>query len=205
MGEMAMKWIGLTGGIASGKSTVTKILRTLGYEVLDADEISHQVTDVGGPALAQIFKVFGAEVQNSDGSLNRKVLGSKVFGRVEELKKLEAIVHPLVRQKIADEKTHHEKTGRPVLFYDVPLLYEKHMQKDFDAVVLVSSSEKMQKLRLMQRNSLTEKEAEARLQSQIPLKEKETKTPFVIHNDRDLVFLESEVKRVLNELKIAKN
>ncbi|RYZ78766.1 MAG: dephospho-CoA kinase, partial [Proteobacteria bacterium] len=132
-----MKWIGITGGIASGKSTVTKLLRTLGFEVLDADQISHQVTQVHGPALVQIYKTFGEAVRNPDGSLNRQLLGSMVFGRVAELKKLEAILHPLVREKIAAERARLLARGESAVFYDVPLLYEKQMETDFDAVVLV--------------------------------------------------------------------
>lgn len=197
-----MIWIGITGGIAAGKSTATKILRTLGYEVLDADEISHQVTSVQGDALNEIFGTFGESVRNPDGSLNRRALGALVFGRVEEMKKLEAIVHPLVREKIAAEKARFSAAGKNAVFYDVPLLFEKNMEKDFDAVVLVYCEEEQQKKRLMQRNSLTESEAESRIKSQMPLQEKKSRAHHVIHNTKDLQFLESEVKRVLKELKI---
>ncbi|MBC7372084.1 MAG: dephospho-CoA kinase, partial [Bdellovibrionaceae bacterium] len=106
-----MKWIGLTGGIASGKSTVTKFLRTLGFEVLDADQISHEQTQVQGPALDEIFRTFGIGVRNLDGSLNRAQLGQLVFGRADQLKKLELILHPLVREKIAAEKARLFKVG----------------------------------------------------------------------------------------------
>ncbi|MBS1970169.1 MAG: dephospho-CoA kinase [Bdellovibrionales bacterium] len=201
-----MKWIGLTGGIATGKSTVTKRLRTLGYDVLDADEVSHRVTSLGADparsALPQIFQTFGESVKNSDGSLNRKALGALVFGHTEERKKLEAIIHPLVRAQVAAEKSRLEKSGKTVAFYDVPLLYEKQMEKDFDAVVLVSTTEKLQLERLKNRNGFTETEALVRVQSQMPLKEKESKTPYVIHNTKDLAFLDSEIDRVLRALKI---
>jgi dephospho-CoA kinase len=201
-----MKWIGITGGIATGKSTVTRRLRTLGYDVLDADEISHQVTSLGADparnALPQIFKTFGEGVENSDGSLDRKALGDLVFGHAEERKKLEAIIHPLVRAQVAAEKLRLEKAGRAVAFYDVPLLYEKQMENDFDAVVLVSTTEAVQLDRLKKRNGLTDAEAQARMQSQMALAEKERRTPYVIHNTKDLAFLDSEVDRVLSALKI---
>lgn len=199
-----MKWIGLTGGIATGKSTVTQRLRTLGYVVLDADEVSHQVTSpaqaAGLSALPDIFRTFGGGVKNPDGSLNRKALGNLVFGQKEELRKLEAIVHPLVRAQVAVEKSRLASLGTAVAFYDVPLLYEKKMEKDFDAVVLVTTTPELQLERLMLRDGFSEVEARARLASQTPLKDKETRTKYVIHNTRDLAFLESEVVRVLRDL-----
>ena len=164
-----MKWIGITGGIATGKSTVTQRLRTLGYDVLDADEVAHRVTDL---VLPQIFQTFGESVKNPDGSLNRKALGALIFGHEEQRKELEAIIHPLVRVQVAAEKSQLEKSGRAVAFYGVPLLYEKQMEKDFDAVILVSSTPDLQLERLQKRNSLGEIEALARVKSQIPLKDK---------------------------------
>jgi dephospho-CoA kinase len=197
-----MKWIGITGGIATGKSTVTKRLRTLGYEVLDADDISHQVTSAQGRALPQIFTVFGEGVRSPDGSLDRKALGALVFGREEQRKKLEAIIHPLVRQQIADEKARLLKAGTKVVFYDVPLLFENAMEKDFDAVLLVSTTPELQLERLMKRNSLNDSEAKARVQSQMALSEKQKKTPYIIDNSKDLAHLENEIDRVLRELKV---
>lgn len=201
-----IKWIGLTGGIATGKSTVSKRLRTLGYDVLDADEVSHQVTsleaDPARNALPSIFQTFGESVKNSDGSLNRKALGALVFGHTDARKKLEAIIHPLVRAQVAAEKSRLEKMAKTVAFYDVPLLFEKNMAGDFDSVIMVTTTDVLQLKRLQERNSLTEAEALARIQSQMPLAQKESQTPFVIHNTKDLAFLNSEVDRVLHALKI---
>lgn len=196
-----MKWIGITGGIATGKSTVTRRLRTLGYEVVDADAISHQVTGPGGAALPQIFTAFGEGVRSPDGSLNRKALGALVFGQKEPRQKLESIIHPLVREQVAREKARLQKEGQKIAFYDVPLLFEQNLEKNFDAVILISTTEDLQLQRLMQRNSLSESEARARLRSQMPLAEKEKKTPYIIHNFGDLAFLNSEVDRVLGELR----
>lgn len=195
-----MKWIGLTGGIATGKSTVSSVLRTLGYEVLDADEISRLVTGPGGEALPAIFTAFGDQLKNGDGSLNRKALADLVFGREEQRRKLEAIIHPLVRSRIHAEKKRLENAGKNVAFYDVPLLYENNMAGDFDAVLVVAAPEELQLQRLMKRNSLNDSEARQRLKSQIPIEEKQKKTPYVIHNSKDLEFLNHEVTRVLREL-----
>jgi dephospho-CoA kinase len=195
-----MKWIGLTGGIATGKSTVTKWLRTLGYEVLDADEISHQITSLPGPALNEIFQTFGQEVRRSDGSLDRQALGALVFGQAAQLKKLEAIVHPLVLVNIAAEKERFRRLQKSAVFYDVPLLYELSMQLDFDAVVFVYCEPAQQLQRLMQRNGLTKVEAEKRIASQWTVTEKRKHSQHVILNTGDLNHLEAEVRRVLKEL-----
>lgn len=195
-----MKWIGLTGGIASGKSTVAEMLRTLGHSVLDADLISRQLTGNPGPALDEISRLFGVGVLNPDRSLNRKALGDLVFGRAEEILKLENILHPLIQAKVQEEKLRLAQAGKSVSFYDVPLLYEKKLEKGFDAVVVVAVDEVLQRQRLALRNSLSLSEVEARLKSQMPLSEKVKLTSYVIHNDGDLKQLEAEVQRVLKAL-----
>lgn len=195
-----MRWLGLTGGIASGKSTVTNLLKTLGYTVLDADQISHQLTQVQGPALSQIYQTFGERVRNADGTLNRIELGSWVFGRADELRKLEAILHPLVRQIVMAEKMRLLKDGESAVFYDVPLLYEKKMESDFDAVIVVYCDRARQLDRLMRRNNLSLADSEKRLASQLSLEDKKSRAQHVINNIGSLQFLESEVNRVLKEL-----
>jgi dephospho-CoA kinase len=197
-----MRWIGITGGIATGKSTVTKRLRALGYDVVDADEISHQVTGPEGAALEDIFRIFGSGVKAADGNLDRKALGDLVFGRDKARKQLEAIVHPLVGDEVSAARLRLERQGKTVAFYDVPLLYEKKMENNFDEVVVVVADEDLQLQRIIKRNSLTEAEAKARLQAQMSVQEKAKKTKYVIHNTKDLKFLETEVDRVLRELKI---
>lgn len=194
-----MKWIGLTGGIATGKSSVTKVLRTLGYPVIDADEVSHAVTAKGQPALVEIFKTFGEKVKVPDGSLDRKALGQLVFGKPELLKKLENIVHPLVIARVIEEREKLEKAGATVAFYDVPLLFEKNMELLFDAVVLVYASEDQQLARLMDRNKLGRQDAEARLKSQWPIEVKRKRSTHVIDNSGSLTELSKEVQRVLSE------
>jgi dephospho-CoA kinase len=195
-----MKWIGLTGGIATGKSSVTKVLRTLGYEVIDADEVAHAVTAPGEPVLAEIFAVFGNDVRAPDGSLDRRALGQKVFGHPDQIKKLENIVHPLIIGRVMKERERLEKTGARVAFYDVPLLFEKGMELLFDAVILVFADEQQQLQRLLARKGLTLSEAAARLKSQWPIGVKKNKASHVIDNSFDVSGLQKEVLRVLKEL-----
>lgn len=197
-----MKWIGITGGIATGKSTVTQKLRALGYDVLDADEVSHQVTGPGGAALPEIFKTFGDQVKTPEGGLDRKALAALVFGQEEARRQLESIIHPLVGRRVAAERLRLEEQGKSVAFYDVPLLYEKKMEDHFDEVIVVATDEDLQLQRLMKRNSLTEPEAKARLQAQIPIREKARRTKYVIHNTKGPDFLETEILRILRELKL---
>jgi dephospho-CoA kinase len=197
-----MRWIGLTGGIATGKSSATKVLRTLGYNVVDADEVSHAVTAVGSSALPLVFSAFGESVKNSDGGLDRRALGKKVFGQPTEIQKLEAILHPLIRAHVDLEKKKIEASGASVAFYDVPLLFEKKMAHDFEAVILIYASEAQQIERMKNRNGLTFEEAVARLKSQLPIESKRQWTKFVVDNSRDLTWLQSEIVRILRELHI---
>lgn len=120
-----MKWIGLTGGIASGKSTVAQLLRDAQIPVIDADEIARGVVAQGGEGLTKVVSHFGQQILNSDGSLNRKKLGQKVFGRPEELRVLENILHPLVKAETTRRRQSLEQQNLPVAIYDVPLLFEK--------------------------------------------------------------------------------
>jgi dephospho-CoA kinase len=120
-----MKWLGLTGGIASGKSTVAKILRELSVPVVDADELSRQAVRPGTAGLKKIKSQFGAIILNSDGTLNRGALGKIVFGSQEKLHLLEAILHPEIQELRAQERRRLEREGTLIAFYDVPLLFEK--------------------------------------------------------------------------------
>lgn len=202
-----MKWIGITGGIASGKSLVSKVLRTLGYEVLDADEISRRVTTPPpqgtGTALPEIYRTFGEDLRHPDGSLDRKALGDLVFSQEELRLKLESIVHPLIRSEVKSCRQALAAQGKNAVFYDVPLLYEKQLENEFDAVVVVTTTPELQLKRLMARNSLSPEEAQLRIRAQIPLSVKEAKSPYVIHNIADEDFLKREVGRVLQALGVA--
>lgn len=200
-----MKWIGLTGGIASGKSTVSAILKKLSYVVVDADEIAREVVEFGSPGLRSVVREFGEDILDSAGELDRRKLGQRVFGRPQELQKLESILHPLVRARVADIKKQLTATGVQLAFYDVPLLFEKKMEADFSAVVVVSTTPELQASRLRSRNQFSDDEIQARIDSQIALQMKIQKAHFVIHNNQGLVELEREVERMLEFVQKLKN
>lgn len=195
-----MKWIGLTGGIASGKSTAAQYLQELGFPVVDADQMAREVLAKDGPGLKAVVNQFGRELLDDNGELDRRALGRVVFAQEEKLRQLEAIVHPFVRDKMREEKTRFEQAHFPVAFYDVPLLFEKSLQDDFDLVVVVSSPEHLQRQRLKNRNSLSDQEITDRLSRQIPLVEKEKRADFVIHNSGTLADLKRQVLEMLSSL-----
>ncbi|WP_413586466.1 dephospho-CoA kinase [Bdellovibrio sp. HCB274] len=190
-----MKWIGLTGGIACGKSTVSRMLRDRGYNLLDADEVAREVVRAGTPGLKAVVEEFG-DVLLPDGSLDRRKLGQIVFGNPDKLHVLESITHPLIRKEIARRRQVFEDMNLPLAIYDIPLLFETRAKDQFDKVVVVSSTKNQQKERLMRRNQLTESEIDMRIASQIPVASKEAEADFVLQNNRDEQHLLKEVDRL---------
>lgn len=191
-----MKWIGLTGGLASGKSTVARLLRSRGYPVIDADELAKDVVGPGTPGLRQVIQEFGADVQGPDGSLDRRALGRKVFGFPEKLLRLETIIHPLVQAEVNARRKAFASQGFRLAFYDVPLLFEKKLT-GFDAVVVVTATEEVRRQRIKLRDNLTDEEIERRLASQIPMGEKERQATHILENHGDVKELENQVDRLL--------
>jgi dephospho-CoA kinase len=193
-----VKWIGLTGGIATGKSTVAMILREMGHPVVDADELARTVvkpgTPVGDATLVRVAQVFGPEILNPDGSLDRSRLGQKVFQDPDLRLKLEAILHPEIQKLRASERRRLENDGFPMAFYDVPLLFEKHLESEFDHVVLVYTSEFLQRERLKARDHLGDEEISARLAAQWPIEEKKKRADYVILNSSGKDELRAQVK-----------
>ncbi len=191
-----MLWIGLTGGIASGKSTAAKIFYQLGFPVVDADQIAKQVVALGTPGLAQIVKSFGPGILKPNQSLDRKKLAALVFSDPNNLSQLEAIIHPLVKQSTLEARTKEEKKGAAMVFYDIPLLFEKQMQDEFDYIIVISCSEAEQKARLKARDGMSEQEITERLKNQISLSEKEKQADFVVRNEKSLDELKIELQRI---------
>jgi dephospho-CoA kinase len=200
-GEMTMRWFGITGGLGCGKTTVAKMLVQRGFPVLDADKISQEVVERGSPGLHQIVKEFGAEVLDSEGELNRLKMAQIVFKDSEWLKKLESIIHPLVQQAVNEKRRWLEAQGTEIAFYDVPLLFEKNLEKQFDGVVVVTCSEEQQIERIRARSHWGKSEIQERLNAQLPLREKVKRATFVLKNDSDLTSLEKQLEILLVELR----
>lgn len=194
-----MKWIGLTGGIACGKSTVSRLLATRHIPIVDADEIAREVVRPGSPGLEKIVRDFGPGFLKQDGTLDRRKLGQHVFGHPELLHRLESILHPLIREETQRRRQSLEESGAPLVIYDIPLLFETKSQNQFDHIIVISCTKVQQKERLRRQN-WSEDEIEMRIASQIPLPFKEQEADFVLYNNRDEQHLLAEVDRLLKWL-----
>ncbi len=177
-----MRIIGLTGSIASGKSTVSAMLREIGAAVVDADAIVHDLQRPGTPVLGAIVREFGPGVLRPDGSLDRQALGRIVFADAGRRRALEAIVHPAVRAEMRRQIEEHRRAGRPAVVLDIPLLFESGWDRMVDEVWLVYVDGATQKARLMARSGLSPEEAEARIAAQMDLEEKARRADRVIDN-----------------------
>jgi dephospho-CoA kinase len=186
---------GLTGGIASGKSTVSRILRELGAHVLDADVMAREVVEPGTPGLAAVAARFPGVV-GPDGRLDRARLGARVFADAAERSALNAILHPLVGQAFLEKLQALEAQGVERVIYDVPLLIENGLQAGMDGVVLVWVPRSLQKERLMARDGLDEAAAEARLAAQLPLDDKRPHATWIVDNSADRVSTRAQVEQV---------
>lgn len=190
-----MHVFGLTGGISSGKSTVTRMLRELGAEVLDADVLAREVVEPGTPGLADVAARFPGVV-GPDGRLDRVKLGARVFADAGERAALNAIIHPRVREAFLEKVQALEAKGVPRVIYDVPLLIEAGMHGWMEGVAVVWVPRDVQKARLMARDGLDEAAAEARLAAQLPLDSKRAHATWVIDNSGDLASTRAQVESV---------
>ncbi|THE14726.1 dephospho-CoA kinase [Bacillus timonensis] len=175
--------IGLTGGIASGKSTVSQMFKEAGIVVIDADVIARKVVEIGEEAYEQIVESFGEEILLPDKTIDRPKLGSIVFFSEDKRLILNSIVHPAVRKQMLKEKEEHMKNGEETVVLDIPLLFESKLTSLVDKTLLVYVDYETQLSRLLSRNGFTKKEAEARIQSQMPLKDKIQFADAVIDNN----------------------
>jgi len=180
--------LGLTGGIASGKSTVSAMLVKLGAKLVDADQVAREVVLPGEPALEQVVARFGQAVLNEDGTLNRSKLGSLVFTPDKQnLKDLESILHPAIRARMQERMdTYLKEDPNLLVIADIPLLYETGQAKLYDAVMVVYVPPEMQLKRLMEREGLTEEESSMRIKLQMDIEEKKRLANYVIDNSGSL-------------------
>lgn len=200
VGGRPMITVGLTGGIATGKSTVAKVLRQKGIAVISSDELAHQAIEPGGPAYEQVIAGFGSAVLTPDGKINRRLLGEIVFQDQAARKRLEGIVHPVVIKGIRQELERYSKDGAQIVVVEVPLLFEVGLEDLFDYVWVVSASHEHQLQRILERDRLTEVEARERIAAQMSLEEKEKRADAVIKNDNGLDSLEKQVSTLLRTL-----
>ncbi|HCU7146419.1 TPA: dephospho-CoA kinase [Staphylococcus aureus] len=192
------KVIGLTGGIASGKSTVSELLSVFGFKVVDADKVAREAVKKGSKGLAQVREVFGDEAIDENGEMNRRYMGDLVFNHPEKRLELNAIIHPIVRDIMEEEKQEYLKQGYNVIM-DIPLLFENELENTVDEVWVVYTSESIQMDRLMQRNNLSLEDAKARVYSQISIDKKSRMADHVIDNLGDKLELKQNLERLLEE------
>lgn len=181
-----MKLIGLTGGIASGKSTVGRLLRDAGVAVIDADVLARDAVAVGSAGLTAVVERFGSGVLAGDGSLDRKALGAIVFAYDAARRDLNGIVHPEVARLAVERLDALRDSGAAVAVYEVPLLFENGLDAMMDATILVACQDDVQLQRIMARDGLGEPGARARVAAQMPQSEKRRRARVVIDNDGSL-------------------
>jgi len=191
-----MKIIGLTGGIATGKSTVTNYLREQGFTVIDADDLAREVVEPGTFGLEAVGTYFGPEVLTDKGVLNRESLRARIFDKPAVRLLLERILHPLIQWRSNQEFEFCRGQGMKIVFYDAPLIFEKNIERRFDEVICVAASPENQVKRLTKRSQLLKAEAEKIISSQLSLEEKCARSQHILHNDGSI----SELKKQVDEL-----
>ena len=197
-----MLTVGLTGGIGSGKSEVSRRLADLGAVVIDADRVARDVVEPGTPGLDAVVAEFGSDVVRPDGTLDREGLGRIVFGDPGRLARLNAIVHPLVGERIAAMMAEVERDHPDgIVVYDVPLLVENDLAARYDVVVVVATQPQTQLRRLVEQRGMTEQDARSRIDAQAPLEAKLAVADLVVSNDGTLEDLDRLVKQVWADLR----
>ena len=190
------KIIGITGGIASGKSTVTDFLRKQGYQVIDADQVVHELQEPGGRLYQALLSAFGSAILQEDGRLDRPKLGAMLFGNPELLAQSSQLQNQIIREELARRRDLLAET-EAVFFIDVPLLFELQYEDWFDQIWLVDVTEETQLSRLMARNVLSQEEAEKRIAAQLSLQEKRKRADVLIENNGGLEETLAQVDRLL--------
>jgi len=191
---------GLTGGLASGKSSVGARWKARGLPVIDADELAREIVAPGSAALQEIVRTFGKGILKKDGSLDRKRLADQVFADPDARKTLEAITHPRIVAAAMARASDLESQDEPLGCYEATLIVERSVADNFRPMVVVSASERAQIARAMSRDKISEADARARLAAQLPLAEKAALADYVIDNNRDLSTLIARADEVLDAI-----
>lgn len=196
-----MKLVGLTGGIASGKSTAAKILESLGAAVVNADTLAREVVEPGREAWQEIIAAFGSEILQSDRALDRQKLRTLIFNNPDARRKLESIIHPRVRALAERRIAEHGAAGYAVVVYEVPLLFEGRLHEWLRPVILIACDIEIQIERLQQRDGLDRVQAQKHIEAQMNLEEKRRLADYVIENNGNLEDLKRQVEAVLETIK----
>lgn len=197
-----MKLIGLTGGVGSGKSTVAEMLRDLGATVVDADEATHAVYEPGSAGFEAVVREFGEGYVTDNGRIDRERLGRFVFKDADARRRLNDIVHPLVREWMAQRTAEAVEKGANVVVQDVPLLFENGLERFFSSVVLVYVPEEVQVQRLVSGRGLTPERARAIIAAQMPIEDKRGRAHHVINNSGSREDTEAQVGSVWRQLQV---
>lgn len=195
--------IGLTGSIASGKSTVSKMLQQKGYPIVDADLVARQVVERGTDTLKKIEALFGADVIKRDGSMDREKVGALIFTDPAQRKRLNDIIHPAIRAEMLRQKNEFLAAGHQTIVMDIPLLFESKLQHFVDKILVVSVTEENQLARLMERNGLNEKDARSRIASQLPMFVKEEGADAVIYNNGSVDEAARQLEKILKQWEVS--
>jgi len=194
--------LGITGGIATGKSTALMIFAELGAQVLSADDIARKVLALGEPAFYEVVARFGKEMLTSDGQLDRPAIAKKIFADPQARRDLDAITHPRIISKIDEEikAFHSNPTAEGVLAVEIPLLIECSMEDMVDEVILIAAEQQTQVHRLTSRSGLSRDEALQAIAAQMSIDHKIQHADRVIWNDSDMEFLRSSIEKVWREI-----
>ncbi|EAD9018123.1 dephospho-CoA kinase [Listeria monocytogenes] len=187
------KTIGLTGSVATGKSTVSNMIQQAGIPLVDADIAARKVVEPGTEGLKEIVAYFGEEILLADGTLDRAKLGEIIFKDKEKREKLNGITHPRVKDYMLEARERFFRAGEELVFFDIPLLFESHLESLVDQIVVVWTTPETELKRLMERNNLTKEDALRRIESQMGIDEKARKADFVIDNNESLEKTQKQV------------
>ena len=191
--------IGITGGIASGKSTVTEFLRRQGYQVIDADQVVHELQEPGGRLYQALLSAFGPAILQEDGRLDRPKLGAMIFGNPQLLAQSSQLQNEIIREELARRRDLLAET-EDFFFMDLPLLFELGYESWFDQIWLVDVTEETQLSRFMARNVLSQEEAEKRIAAQLSLQEKRNRADVLIDNNGPLELTQEQLREALQKL-----
>lgn len=193
-------FLGLTGGIATGKSTADEFFKKRNIPIIDLDQIAHELMAKGNASYKAIVAYFGKEILADDGEIDRKKLGAIVFNDKNQLKRLNELTHPLILNNMEEKITQYQNQAVPLVVLDIPLLFEDNLTHYCDATLLITAPFQLELDRLMARNNLSEEDAQKRIASQMSLSDKEKLADYVIENAGTVNDLENNLSSLLEEI-----